>query len=146
MVSRDSRPRKGRKKRLLIIAIAALLLLLALILRSCLGLGLGTGDGTGDDTATDEPQPLVTSSADAGQVVAEPSPDSGSAGPARCALVLDAQGLRIGGRPATIEQAVTACRAAGAADLRVMGDARTGTYKQLQSALEAADISLYEQQ
>ena len=120
------RLRKGR-----VIAGAGLIGLIAaalMFLRCGQDFGLGGGDGEAPETP----------------VVADAAPPPADAAPARCLLRLDADGLTLEGAPLTVEGAVEACRAAGAAELVVTGDASFGLRERLRQALRAAALELYE--
>jgi hypothetical protein len=62
----------------------------------------------------------------------------------RCRLRLDGAGLTLGGEPVELDDAVEACRAAGAADLVVTGDATFGTFEEVRAALEEAGVEVYQ--
>ncbi len=64
-------------------------------------------------------------------------------GPRRCAIRVTAKGLLVGGKPATRDEAVTACKETAGADVVVTGDARQGDWDALRAALEAANIPIF---
>lgn len=134
-----------RKRRLLGAGLIGAAIFLVLALLRCgadFGLG-GSGQDQGSDTIdaslTDASKPA---SSDATIAAAEVSSDA--AGPSRCVLRLDGDGLTIDGVPAAIDDAVTACQEVGSADLTVTGDAAFGTAESLRQALERAGIEVYE--
>lgn len=69
--------------------------------------------------------------------------DTGSAAaPARCMVRVDATGITVAGKPATVSEVVAACKTATAgADVIVAGDARQATWEELRGALDAAGIA-----
>jgi hypothetical protein len=156
----SSEPRKPRRVRRMVLGVLALgAAFLGWMFRDC-GLGLGSGGlggwGIGPDEQTARELLAPTNATDAG---AETPPEARpqtpldattsppidapiDAPPGPCQLVLDSAGLTLGGAPATIEDAVRACRATGKARLRATGGARAGTYDDLIRALEQAGIAL----
>ena len=70
--------------------------------------------------------------------------DSGppAAPPPPCQIYLNSQGLTVDEVPATLDQVVDSCRAAGKAKVRATGGARAGTYDDLLGALREADIAI----
>lgn len=105
------------------------LLVAALLFLRC-GQDFGLGGGAGDAPET--------------PVRADAAPPPADAAPERCRLRLDADGLTLAGAVITVDDAVEACRAAGAAELVVTGDASFGLRERLRQALRAAAIELYE--
>ena len=65
------------------------------------------------------------------------------AAPPRCQLRVDGEGVALDGRPASVAEAVTACTAAGAADVLVTGDAVQGTWDELRAALDGAGVKTF---
>jgi hypothetical protein len=121
--------RRLRKGRLIAAGgVVGLLVAALLFLRCGQDFGLGGGDGEAPETP----------------VVADAAPPPADAAPARCLLRLDADGLTLEGAAVTVEGAVEACRAAGAAELVVTGDASFGLRERLRQALREAAIDLYE--
>ncbi|MBK9030567.1 MAG: hypothetical protein IPL61_04375 [Myxococcales bacterium] len=120
--------RRGRIRRALFwIGVAAALVIAVLLIRCRGGFGVGGGGGRG-----------LGGGAGRG-TVAKPAPTPAP----RCALRVDAAGITVDGQPATIATAVTACRAAGGAEVTVAGDARQGTWTELEAALAAAAIATH---
>jgi hypothetical protein len=68
------------------------------------------------------------------------APIDAPAGP--CQLFLDSAGLKLWGAPASIDDAVRACRATGKASVAATGGARAGSYDELIRALEQAGIAI----
>lgn len=139
MASNERRPpRRARRMALAGLMLAAIMI--GWLLRDCgLGLGpgglgflpgegMGEGEGEGTGTGTDVPP------------VAPPI----DARPGPCMLSLNSAGLTLGGAPATVEEAVRACRAAGVAELNVTTAARAGTYDELDRALKQAGVVVNE--
>lgn len=139
MASIEKRPpRRARRMALAGLLLAAIMI--GWLLRDCgLGLGpgglgflpdqgLGDGEGDGEGAATDTPS--------------VPPPIDARPGP--CMLSLSSAGLTLGGAPATVEEAVRACRAAGVAELNVTTAARAGTYDELNRALKQAGVVVNE--
>lgn len=117
-----------RRSRLAPLAVIGALIALALLLFRC-GPRLGLGGDDGDD-----PDP------GAARTVAAPIAD---AAPARCQVRLAAAGLSVDGRTVEPAAAIEACRAAGAADVIVTGDARQGDWDALRAGLEGAGVELF---
>jgi hypothetical protein len=120
-------------------------------LRDC-GLGLGGGGlsdwGIGPDEQTTRallaptsapPDALPGAPIDARIAPIDATIDA-PAGP--CQLFLDSAGLKLWGAPASIDDAVRACRATGKARVEATGGARAGSYDQLIRALEQAGIAI----
>lgn len=152
----SSEPRKPRRVRRTILGVLALgAAFLGWMMRDC-GLGLGSGGlgnwGIGPDeqtarellapTATTDAGPPAPPQAPAKTPIDAPisAPIDAPSGP--CQLILDSAGLKLRGVPATIEDAVRACRATGKARLSATGGARAGTYDELIRALEQAGIAV----
>lgn len=135
-----TRPPRRRVRRLVLWGgLAALVILILLYARCRGGLGLGGGTSSGalrgsaaTATALDA-APAAASAADAGT----------DAAPPRCQVRVDAQGVTLDGKPATVDAAIAACRTAGAADVLVTGDAVQGTWDQLRTGLEAAGVKTF---
>jgi hypothetical protein len=115
-------PRRSSRRLLVATVVAAAIVLAVLYLRCRGGLGLGGGAVEGIDR-----RPEVRPAVDAAV--------------ARCQLRLARDGLTVDGRPASADEALTACRAAGAADVVVTGDARQGDWEALRAALEAGGVA-----
>lgn len=120
-VAREMDRRRLRRKILIIGAIVGLIVLAILYLRCGRGWGLG-GQGKGDDKA-----PVATA----------------DAGPGRCLVRVDKDGISLDGKPATQAEVVTACKAAGGAEVVVRGDAIQGVWDELRAALDAERVPMY---
>jgi hypothetical protein len=118
--------RRRIRRRLLALTAAGILCILAIAYLRCAG-GWGPGGGKGSGTR-------------AKQAATAPVPDAGAS---RCDVRVDAEGIRLAGQPATRDQAVWACRAAGGADVVVTGAARQGDWDDLRAAFEAAGITVF---
>lgn len=142
-MTRNDTKSKRRKKPLMAAALIGLLILLGLLLRSCFGLGPGTDEA--EQPPPPPPQPIVSGGGerDAGNVTAVIDARGARAA---CELFLAREGLQLNGKPSTIADAVVACRTPGAARLRVTGDARTGTYKELLGTFKESGIPVAEEQ
>jgi hypothetical protein len=97
-------------------ALLALISAAALYLRCGSGLGLGGGVGLGGD----------------GDRASRPT------AAVRCAIHVSADGISVGGRTTSRDDAVTGCKAAPGVDVFPTGDARHGDVEALRTALEAA--------
>lgn len=137
MASNERRPpRRARRMALASLLLAAIVV--GWLLRDC-GLGLGPGGGLGFGPGELlGPDPGEDTASDARPV----QPIDARPGP--CVLSLSSAGLTLGGAPATVEEAVRACRAAGAAELHVTTAARAGTYDELKRALDQAGVVVNE--
>lgn len=138
MASNEKKPpRRARRMALAGLLLAAIVI--GWMLREC-GFGLGSGGGLGflpgEDLGTGPGQDTASD--------ARPVPQPIDARPGPCMLYLSSAGLTLGGAPATIEEAVRACRAAGVAELNVTTAARAGTYDDLKRALEQAGVVVNE--
>jgi hypothetical protein len=121
------RRRMGRKLFLWTILLGAIVLA-ALYLTCGRGWGLGgKGKGAGPGTGPAAVQTLV-------------SPVD--AGPRRCQIRIAASGITAGGKPATVDEAVAACKGATAAEVLVTGGARQGDWEDVKAALERAGIQI----
>jgi len=111
--------RRHLRRRILVLGGAAAAIVLAVLYLRCgHGWGLG-GDGAG-------------SGAGSGSAVAAK----------RCELRVAKAGITLAGHAATRAEAVAACRALGAADVVVTGDAREGDWEALREALELAKVEI----
>lgn len=138
MASNEKRPPR-RARRMAAAGLLLVAIVVGWLLRDC-GFGLGPGGGLGflpdeglgvgpgEDTASDA-RPVTR------PIDARPGP---------CMLHLSSAGLTLGGAPATVEEAVRACRAAGVAELSVTTAARAGTYDELTRALRQAGVVVNE--
>lgn len=133
--------RKTRKTRKSIAAALGLAILAILALLSrCLGLGIGTGSL--DNNSERHPDATIAS-APGGDARSLPGGDAGKSSDmasAACMLRLSSTGLTLAGAPATVDDAVRACRQSGKANLRVTGAATVGSYQELTRALEEAGV------
>jgi hypothetical protein len=144
----SSERRKPRRLRRMVLGVLALgAAFLGWMLRDC-GLGLGSG-GLGDWRIGPDEQTsrelLAPVGPDARPAIpdARPAPPIDApidAPPGPCLLFLDSAGLTLHGAPATLEDAVSACRAAGKAHVSATGGARAGAYDELIRALEQAGV------
>lgn len=111
--------RRMRRRLLLWSALLALVAAAAMYLRCGDGFGLG-GSGKGPGEGGEAKKLAV---------------------PARCSLRVAKAGITVDGKPMLRDEAVAACKAAGAADVVVTGDAREGDWKDLRGALETAGVT-----
>jgi len=103
--------------------------------------GVGSGDGKGgagdvadrDRDRSEEPREKSD---------VRPAVGSAARKRLRCQLRLDASGLTIDGEPATVDEAVTECKEAGA-DLTVTGDAPFGKSEEVPKALEEGGVEVF---
>jgi hypothetical protein len=150
----SSEPRKPRRLRRMFLGVLALCAaFLGWMLRDC-GLGLGSGGlgsgGLGDFGIGPNEQTTRELLAPTGaprDAKPDAPPDATiavppDAPPGPCELFLDSAGLKLHGAPATIEEAVRACRATGKARVEATGGARAGSYDELMRALEQAGIAI----
>lgn len=116
--------RRRMRRRLLALGVIVGAIVLAVLYLTCGhgwglgGSGKGKGEGAGSGTAVDP-------------------------GPRRCVIRVTAAGITLGGKPATREAVVKACKATTGADVVVTGDARQGDWDELRAALETANIVIY---
>lgn len=108
---------------------------LALALGAGAGLGLWYWLGRDDD-----PKAAPTTNAP----TAAPAPSPGAAASKPCALRLDANGITSAGVPLTVSGAVAHCKAAGGADVTIVGNAPSTIYADLVAAFRAAGIAIRE--
>jgi hypothetical protein len=100
-------------------------LLLWLLLRGK-GWGLGgKGDGSGSGAGSASPRTSIS-----------------DAGPRRCMVRIAASGIAVDGKPATVEEAVTACKSVEDAEVLVTGGARQGDWEDLEAAFKQAGIRM----
>ena len=112
----DERPPRRRGRVVVLAAIAALAAALLFYVRCGSGWGLGGGAGVGAGAGTTTPAR------------------------ARCTLKVTAGGIVVDGKPATRDDAIATCKAAGGAIVTVAGNAREGDWTELQRTLEAAHV------
>jgi hypothetical protein len=123
--------RRRMRRKLLVWALLVGALVLAALYATCgsgwgLG-GKGKGKGAGSGPGSGSVQGLLSTT---------------DAGPRRCAIRIAAGGITADGKPATVEQAVAACKDATAAEILVTGGAREGDWEDLKVALERAKIQI----
>ncbi|HEY5936377.1 MAG TPA: hypothetical protein VIU61_17115, partial [Kofleriaceae bacterium] len=93
------------------------------------GLGAGKGDGDGEGSGPGSGKALVE-----GPLV--------DAGPVRCSIFIASEGITVDNKKVTREEAVAACKAAGAqADVTVAGDVVQKDWDALEQALSAAGVA-----
>lgn len=107
------------------------------------GLGPGGGGGVGSETRDGD----RVEKADRTDEAAPDKDDStrkavGSV--RRCQLRLDAKGLTMGGEETSIDDAVSACKKAGGAELTATGDAVIGELQRVREALDRAGVEVFE--
>jgi hypothetical protein len=129
--------RRGRLGRLLFWAFAIAAIVAVFLIAKCgggFGLGKGSGGlGKGRSLRGGTEASGAASGAGAG---------AASTAPARCMVRVDATGIAVNGKPATVAEVVSACKSAAAgADVIVAGDARQATWEELRGALDAAGIA-----
>jgi hypothetical protein len=91
------------------------------------GLGKGAGKGPGSGPGS-------------GSVNALLSPHD--AGPSRCHVRIAAAGIAVDGKPATVEEAVAACKGVEASEVLVTGGAREGDWEDIKAAFDRAGIQI----
>jgi len=118
--------KRMRRRKLTFFAVGAALLAALVYFVTCgHGFGLG-GQGKGSGVG-----PGVVAASDAG--------------PKRCLVRVSSEGYTVDTKPhATREEVVTACKAAGAAEVTVTGDAREGLWTDLKAALDTAHVPVYQ--
>ncbi len=127
--------RRSRIRRLLLWAAAITAIVIAVMLIRCGG-GFGFGTGGGLGLGAGKGRGL-------GSNVGTGSGTRRARAPQPCAVRVDAAGITVDGRSATVPDVVTACRAAGGAEVVVVGDARLGTWEALRVALDTAAIATH---
>jgi hypothetical protein len=142
MASNEKKPPRRARR----MALAGLLLasiVVGWLLRDC-GFGLGPGGGLGFLPGEDISSGPGSGPGEGTASGPPPAPPPIDARPEPCVLHLSSAGLTLGGAPATVEEAVRACRASGVAELSVTTAARAGTYDELKRALAAASVVVNE--
>jgi hypothetical protein len=127
--------RRRMRRRLLLWALLVGAIVFAALYGTCgrgfglfgAGAGAGAGKGKGSGAGASTAQPLLTPV---------------DAGPRRCSLRVAASGITADGAPATVAQAVAACKGATAAEVLVTGGARQGDWEDLKAALDTAGIPI----
>ncbi|HWU88939.1 MAG TPA: hypothetical protein VN253_16850 [Kofleriaceae bacterium] len=122
--------RQMRRKLLFWTALVGAIVLAALYATCGSGFGLG-GKGKG-----------AGSGAGSGPGSAAPLLSAVDAGPRRCEVRVAASGITVDGKPATVAEAVTACKTATAAEVLVTGGARQGDWEDLKAAFDGAGIQI----
>jgi hypothetical protein len=89
------------------------------------GKGLGKGEGSGPGSGSVEA--LIA---------------AGDAGPSRCQIRVAAGGIAVDGKPATVDEALAACKGVTAAEVLVTGGAREGDWEDLKAAFDRAGIQI----
>ncbi len=138
MASNEKRPPR-RARRMAAAGLLLVAIVVGWLLRDC-GLGLGPGGGLG--FMPDQGQGFGPGEGTASD--ARPGTQPIDARPGPCMLDLSSAGLTLGGAPATVEEAVRACQAAGVAELDVTTAARAGTYDELTRSLRQAGVVVNE--
>jgi len=64
------------------------------------------------------------------------------AGPRRCQIRVAAGGIAVDGKPATVDEALAACKGVTAAEVLVTGGAREGDWEDLKTAFDRAGIQI----
>ena len=107
------------------------------------GFGIGPGGGGGVGSAERDGERVE---ADRTDQAAEPDdPTRKAAGTVRrCQLRLDAKGLTMDGDATSIDDAVSACKKAGGAELIATGDAVIGELHRVREALDRAGVEVFE--
>ncbi len=122
--------RQMRRKLLLWALLIGAIVLAALYLTCGRGFGLGgkgKGAGSGAGSGPGSVQPLLSTA---------------DAGPFRCEVRIAANGITAGGKSVTVDEAVSACKEATAAEVLVTGGARRGDREDLKAAFERAGIQI----
>ena len=122
--------RRVRRKLLFWAALVGAIVLAVVYLTCGRGWGLG-GKGKGEG-----------SGAGSGPGSAAPLLSAVDAGPRRCEVRIAASGITVDGKPATVAEAVTACKTATAAEVLVTGGARQGDWEDLKAAFDGAGIRI----
>jgi hypothetical protein len=129
--------RRGRLGRLLFWVCAIAAIVAVFLLGKCGG-GFGLGKGKGGLGGGSSKGVLGAK----GSGAATGSGSGSEAAPARCMVRVDGTGITVGGKVATVEEVIVACKAATAgADVIVAGDARQATWEELRAALDANGIA-----
>lgn len=106
-----------------------------------LALGAGAGLGLWYWLGRDDDQKAATTTK---APTAAPAQSLGAAASKPCALRLDVNGITSAGVPLTVSGAVAHCKAAGGADLTIVGNAPSTIYADLVAAFRAAGIAIRE--
>ena len=134
-VAKEIERRRARRKIFLVLLLIAAVAL-ALAYGTCGagwglgGKGKGDGEGSGPGSGVGSGQGLL----------AEPI----DAGPRRCSVFIASEGITVEGRQMTRDEAVTACKEAGAgADVIVAGDVVQKDWDELRDALSLAGVEVF---
>ena len=131
-VARQLDRRRMRRRLLVWLLVLAALVVAALYLTCGRGFGLG-GKGKGEGSG---------SGPGSGEGSVSPLMSAVDAGPRRCEVRVAASGITVDGKPATVAEAVTACKTATAAEVLVTGGARQGDWEDLKAAFDGAGIQI----
>lgn len=119
--------RQMRRKLLLWALLVGAIVLAALYLTCGRGFGLGVpGKGKGEGSGPGSVSPLLSTA---------------DAGPRRCEIRIAVAGISVDGKPATVGEAVAACKGAKA-EVLVTGGAREGDLEDLKAAFDRARIPI----
>jgi hypothetical protein len=127
-VARNLEARRRKRKVVVILLVVALIVAAIMFFGFGGGFGFGKGKGKGAGPGSGT-----------GAVAASPD-----AGPPRCMVRVTVEGIAVDGKTATQAEAVETCKARGAADVVVTGDARQGAWDDLEAAFEAAGVAVYQ--
>ena len=108
------------------------------------GFGLGPGGGGGVGSEARDGDRVDSDRTD--QAAKEPDDSTRKAvgSVRRCQLRLDAKGLTMGGDETSVDDAVSACKKAGGAELTATGDAVIGELQRVREALDRAGVEVFE--
>jgi hypothetical protein len=150
---RHRAPQRRRFRPFTAILMLALVVGAIMYLRCGEEFGLGGGAGDARDGEPGEPagEKAAEKADDPGGKEAGKKTESEDVRPAvggapakqRCKLRLDASGLTRDGQASTTEEAVTACKEAGGAELTVTGDAVFGERERLREALDQGGVEVF---
>jgi hypothetical protein len=131
-IARHLDRRRTRRKVVLWLLLIAAVIAAVAFLTCGRGWGLG-GSGKGDGAGSGSGKGFAALPVDAP--------------PRRCAIFVAAEGITVDGKKVTRDEAVAACRLAGAgADVVVAGDTRRGDWDALKAALDAAHIEVFKRE
>lgn len=122
--------RRKRRNRVLVLLLLAALIAAAIYFFGFgggFGFGKGKGAGTGEGSGH-APQPAVTTA---------------DAGPQRCTIRVEADGILVNGVKKTRDEAVELCSKTEGAMVTVTGEARQGDWDELRAALQATGTKIY---
>jgi hypothetical protein len=127
-VASELAARQRRKKLLILALVAALIIAAIMYLQFGKGWGLGGGKGKDKGTGPGSARGIAM------------MPD---AGPARCTVRVNAEGISVDGTKATRDEAVALCKKTEGAMVTLTGDARQGDWDELRAALQAVGVKIY---